>query len=67
LAQRATGFDQAPNFLSSFRGARRASPESMIPVVLFILPKLPQGVWIPGLRQAAHPGMTRHMFVRPGV
>ncbi len=32
---------------SSFRGARSASPES-----------ISRGVWIPGLRQAAHPGMT---------
>src|SRR5205814_10580169 len=42
---------QAP-MSSSFRGARSASPESILPVA----------VWIPGLRQAAHPGMTSEVI-----
>jgi hypothetical protein len=33
----------------SFRGASEASEPGIQPL---------QGVWIPGLRQAAHPGMT---------
>jgi hypothetical protein len=36
--------------LLSFRGARSASPESITTAE----------VWIPGLRQVAHPGMTAH-------
>ena len=40
------------NYPLSFRGARRrASPESMV------TNEIP-AIWIPGLRQAAHPGMT---------
>ncbi|MEA2883800.1 MAG: hypothetical protein QOH32_3056, partial [Bradyrhizobium sp.] len=38
--------------------ALRASPESITPVFAFSIHTLAQGVWIPGLRQVAHPGMT---------
>jgi hypothetical protein len=41
-------------------GARvkRASPESITPVFAFNTQTRTLGVWIPGLRQEAHPGMT---------
>jgi hypothetical protein len=38
--------------------ALRASLESIIPVFAFGIQTSAQGVWIPGLRQVAHPGMT---------
>jgi hypothetical protein len=38
--------------------ALRANPESITPVFAFSIHTLAQGVWIPGLRQEAHPGMT---------
>jgi hypothetical protein len=38
--------------------AGRASPESITPVFVFIIQTPTQGVWIPGLRQVAHPGTT---------
>jgi hypothetical protein len=41
-----------PQLELSFRGARSASPESITR----------QGLWIPGLRQEAHPGMTIIVF-----
>jgi hypothetical protein len=47
-----------PNSSSSFRGARSASPESITPVFAFSIQTSAQGVWIPGLREEAHPGMT---------
>jgi hypothetical protein len=33
-------------------------PESITPVWQFSIQTLAQGLWIPGLRQKAHPGMT---------
>jgi hypothetical protein len=42
----------------SFRDALLREPESILPVFLFSIQTFPQGVWIPGLRQVAHPGMT---------
>jgi hypothetical protein len=39
--------------------ALRASPESITPVFTFCIHTLAQGVWIPGLRQEAHRGMTK--------
>jgi hypothetical protein len=48
----------------SFRGALRASPESISTAAdfehdwLHIGPTRIPWLWIPGLRQAAHPGMT---------
>jgi hypothetical protein len=39
--------------------ALRASPESITPVFALSVQTLAQGVWIPGLRQVAHPGMTK--------
>ena len=47
--------------LSSFRGALLREPGIHSPCVHVQHLTSPQGVWIPGLRQAAHPGMTRTM------
>jgi hypothetical protein len=37
----------------------RAKQESINPSVSFSAKSPPLGVWIPGLRQVAHPGMTK--------
>jgi hypothetical protein len=42
----------------ALRGPVGANPESITPVFAFSIQPLAQGVWIPGLRQEAHPGMT---------
>jgi hypothetical protein len=47
--------------------ALRANPESITPVFAFSIHMLAQGVWIPGLRQAAHPGMTGSPICSPFI
>src|SRR3981081_4046854 len=38
-------------------------PESITPVFEFNIHTPAQGVWIPGLRQEAHPAMTMNLFL----
>jgi hypothetical protein len=47
--------------------AERASPESITPVFAFGIHTLAQGLWIPGLREVAHPGMTKCVCQRAAI